>query len=482
MANLNAQTNFTSCPSLRAVQRSRRRFLQKALTTAGATSLLTNCQRRNSKPAQSPITDQEDDCDWQQCQGQTITLLLNDHPWTTGIQPYWADFEAKTRIQTDIKIVPEPEYFQMMENALRDESTPVDAFFLPMDSTAYRLHQASLLQPLTLLINNAQLTEASYNLFDFPEGFRLTAMYPPEADEQQLFGIPATFEAYILFYNKQLVSQYLNGEVPQTMSQLIDAAQTINQLGNGEFFGAVMRGVRSEAIIDTVTGLVLNSWGNESTPLPYNVWFAGDWQQPRFINSKVEAGLTAYARLMQAGPPNIQSIDWPQATELFQNGKVAFYIDASLFGPGYEHASSSIAGNVGYELLPQFQSTSLTGHWLWGLGIAQKSQHPEAAWLFLQWATSQQMEPLISVATGGAPRFSSWLNASPYTEAMNIDYALCVQKAMQTSRPTVVLHPHWNEIALAIAGTIQLIYNGMDSQQAVSQLQAQVQQLIASES
>ena len=465
-----------------SLQRSRRHFLQNISMTAGVTSLLANCRQPDSASTEQPIIDTGSRFNWRQFQGQTLSLLLDEHPWIVGMQPYLADFEALTGIKTNITVVPEPEYFQVMEDSLQDGVTPIDAFFLPMDSTAYRLWQASLLQPLTPLINNPQLTEASYNLFDFPEGFRLAAMYPPEVNEQQLFGIPATFEAYILFYNKQLVNQYLNGEVPQTMEQLIEAATTINQLGQGEIFGAVMRGVPSETIIDTVTGLILNSWGNAPSPLPYNVWFDGDWQAPQFIHPKIVAGLTAYARLMQAGPPDIPEMDWPQATDLFQTGKAAFYIDASLFGPGYEQASSAIAGNVGYRQLPRSQATSLTGHWLWGLGIAQKSRYPEAAWLFVQWATSQQMEPLIAVATGGAPRFSSWLNPSPYTEAMNIDYALCVQQAMQTSRPTVVLHAQWNEMALAIAETIQAIYNGTDSQLATADLQTQIEQLIVQES
>lgn len=471
------------CPSPWSSRRSRRYLLQLMLLSAGATGFLANCRRPQADVSAPPLRSVPSPTfDWQQFQGQKISLLLDDHPWTAGVEPYLADFEAQTGIQLDLTVIPEPEYFQVMETALQDATTPVDAFFLPMDSTAYRLWRASLLQPLTPLINNPQLTEASYNLFDFPEGFRLAAMYPPESAEQQLFGIPATFEAYILFYNKQLVNQYLGGTVPQTMPALITAAQTINQLGNGQVFGAVMRGIRSEAIIDTVTGIVLDSWGDDDTPLPYNVWFAEDWQQPRFTDRRIVEGLTAYAELMRAGPPNIKNMDWPQATALFQAGQVAFYIDASLFGPGYESAESAIAGNVGYELLPRFRDTSLTGHWLWGLGIAQKSRHPEAAWLFVQWASSQKLEPLISVATGGAPRFSSWLEPSPYTEAMNVAYALCVQKAMQTSRPTVVLHRRWNQIALAIADTIQTIYDGNDSVEAVAQLQAQVEQIMAQES
>ena len=70
---------------------------------------------------------------------------------------------------------------------------------------------------------------------------------------------------------------------------------------------------------------------------------------------------------------------------------------------------------------------------------------------------------------------------SVYTEAINFDYALAVQTAMQTSRPTAVLHPRWNEVALAIAATIHDIYDGVEPALAAAQLQTTVTQLMAGE-
>ncbi len=452
---------------------SRRHFVQLATLS----TLLAACRPPREHDALTQnVVDLSPEFQWQRWRGQEVSVLLNDHPWTAGVKPYLADFEALTGIRVKLEMVPEPGYFDFMETMLRQSPVPADVFFLPMDSTAYRLWQDNLLQPLTPLINNRQFTESSYNLIDFPEGFRFAAMYPPAQPAQQLFGMPATFEAYILFYNKQLVNRYLDGQVPRTMTELIEAAQTINQIGNGDFFGAVMRGVRSDAIIDTVTGLLLNCWGPEPTPLPHNLWFDGDWQQPRFTDARVVAGLAAYAQLMQAGPPHVKEIDWPQATQLFQSGQAAFYIDASLFGPSYE--TSAIAGQVGYTVLPRSQAASWTGHWLWGLGMAQQSPRRDAAWLFIQWAISPKMEPQIAMTTGGAPRFSSWLTPSAYTEAMNIDYALAVQTAMQTSRPTVVLHPQWPQVAIAIATAIQPIYDGTAAPVAAAELQHHVIQIM----
>lgn len=58
-----------------------------------------------------------------------------------------------------------------------------------------------------------------------------------------------------------------------------------------------------------VTGIVLDSWGSEATLLLHNLWFDGDWQRPRFTDSRIVDGLTADAHLMRAGPAPIKQID-----------------------------------------------------------------------------------------------------------------------------------------------------------------------------
>lgn len=442
--------------------------------------LTSNCRLTTGPTPEAEPQGLVSGLDWRQFAGAELYLLLDDHPWTQGLQPFLPEFEEITGLRLNTEVIPEPDYFQTMEDRLHAAADPTDIFFLPMDSTAYRLWQKDLLRPLDDVVNDPRLTVPNYNLFDFPEGFRLAAMYPPQGAKPKLYGIPITFEVYILFYNKMLVNQHLDGVIPKTMAELVQAANQISQAGQGSYFGTVMRGIKADTIIDTVTGIVLDSWGQHAAPLPYNLWFDKDWQQPRFTDPRIVRGLATYAQLMQAGPPNITSLDWPEATRLFQDGKAAFYIDASLFGPSYERQKSSdISGKVGYTVLPRFGEVSLTGHWLWGLGIPKQSQRPEAAWLFIQWATSPTMEAKIAVATGGAPRFSSWLTPSAFTEAMNIDYALAVQTAMRTSHPTAVLHPNWNQMALAIADAIHQIYAGSDATMATRQLQDTVRQIIS---
>jgi len=411
--------------------------------------------------------------------GQEIILLLNEHPWTVGVRPYVKDFEAETGIKVNLQAFAEDLYFDKMYLAVRSDKPVADVYFLPMDFHAFTQWSAGQVAPLTPYIENPALTPADYDLADFPEGFRMGAMFPPGDANAQLYGIPITFEAYILFYNKDHVDKYLGGKVPETFTELVEAANKITQESGGEVYGAVMRGIRSDTIIDTLTGVVFNSWGSDPSPLPYNIWFDGDWKKPRFTDPRITEGLSNYAALMKAGPPNIQSIDWPDANQLFAQGKVAFFIDASLFGPGYETPeTSTVAGKVGYAPIPKTDRGQMTGHWMWGLGIPANSEHKEAAWCFIRWATSKEMEPKIGTATGGAARLSTWSNAT-YTSSLNPGYVTAVQTAMATSRPTAVFSEDWKEIVIMVVDAVQEIYGGKEPAQATQDLQNKALEVVS---
>ncbi|MEZ4706000.1 MAG: extracellular solute-binding protein [Caldilineaceae bacterium] len=410
---------------------------------------------------------------WQRFDGAEITVLIAEHPVADGMRELLPEFEAATGIKVNIEAMAEDLYFDRMELALRAETGVADVYFQPMDSTAFTQWSADLIAPLSPYINDAGMTADGYDLADFPAGFLSATTYPPGSADAQNFGIPVSFEAYILFYNKDIVDQYLGGELPGAMDELVAAARRINEEAGGEVAGAVMRGIRSDTTMDTVTGMVYNRWGADAAPLPYNVWFDGDWNNPRVTDARITAGLADYAGMMQAGPPNIQALDWPDASLLFSQGRAAFFIDASLFGPGFEdEAASAVAGKVGYAVLPPAAAggDSYTGHWMWGLGIPANAPNPDAGWYFIQWMTSKQSEPRIGAFHGGAARVSTW-DDEGYKNALNPEYVDAVLTAMQSSRTTVVFREGWKEFALEISDSIQQMYSGADPAAVTAALQ-----------
>jgi multiple sugar transport system substrate-binding protein len=407
----------------------------------------------------------QDAFDWQKYSGSTVTFLANQHPWTDGMTPLVDQFTAETGITVDVQAFSEDLYFDKMEQAVRAAEGSADVYFLPMDSTAYTQFTAGAIEPLTPYLNDPTKTAADYDVKDFPQGFLDPGIYPPGDAAAQAYGIPISFETYILFYNKDLVAKYLGGVVPATFDELTAAAATVTTAGAADgVVGAVMRGIRSDTIMDTLSGVVFDAFGAGSAPTPYGLWFDGGWDKPRLTDPGVCAGLTNYAKMLAAGPANKFAIDWPDANTLFSQGKAAFFIDASLFGPSYEDPSLSvIAGKVGYAALPPASADgkSYTGHWLWGLAIPKNAVNKDAAWYFVQWMTNKANTAKIGATTGGAPRLSSYTDPA-YTGALVPEYIAAVNLAMPTSRTTVVFKEGWKDGALAIVDGMLAIANGAD--------------------
>ncbi len=402
--------------------------------------------------------------DWQRFSGTTITFLANQHPWTDGMTPLLDQFQQETGIKVEVQPYSEDLYFDKMEQVVRAPEGSADVYFLPMDSTAYAQFLAGAIQPLDGYLDDPSLTAPDYDFADFPAGFLEGATYPPGDPAAQAYAIPISFETYILFANKDLVDKYLGGVMPTTFDDLTAAAAAITQQGAADgVVGSVMRGIRSDTIMDTLSGVVFDAVGDLATPTPYGLWFDGDWSKPRLTDPGVCQGLANYAKLLAAGPSNRFDLDWDGANALFQQGKVAFFIDASLFGPSYENPDlSSVAGRVGYAALPPATADgSRSGHWLWGLGIPANAANKDAAWYFIQWMTNKANTALIGGSTGGAPRLSSWQDPV-YTDKLVPEYVSAVNEAMATSRTTVVLTDGWKDGALAIVDGMQAMANGTD--------------------
>ncbi len=217
-------------------------------------------------------TTQAQDLDWMQFSGSEITILMPEHPVLDGMRSVMDEFEAATGITINVEALAENLYFDRMEVALRADEGVMDVYMVPMDSTAFTQWSNGLIHPLSPFINDPSMTAADYDFADFPGGFTQATQYPPGDMDAQDYAIPVSFEAYTLFWNMDIVDEYLDGVVPDTMAELIEAAQGITEASGGTVAGAVMRGIRSHTIMDTVTGMVLNNWADAEMSLPYSVY------------------------------------------------------------------------------------------------------------------------------------------------------------------------------------------------------------------
>jgi multiple sugar transport system substrate-binding protein len=119
------------------------------------TLMLPACGGQAATPTTAPSnSNQPQTFDWKRYQGQEITLLLNEHPWTEGVRPLIKQFEDQTGIKVNIQAFAEDLYYDKSELALRSDKPVADVFFLSMDSTGYAQWQANLLAPITPYVND----------------------------------------------------------------------------------------------------------------------------------------------------------------------------------------------------------------------------------------------------------------------------------------------------------------------------------------
>ena len=99
---------------------------------------------------------------WDQQSGQSITVMMPEHPVTDGVRVVLDQFEADTGIDVNLQTMAEDLYFDRMEVALRGsgDTSQMDVYFLPMDSTAYTQHTNGLVHSLQGFIDSPDLTRA----------------------------------------------------------------------------------------------------------------------------------------------------------------------------------------------------------------------------------------------------------------------------------------------------------------------------------
>ena len=224
-----------------------------------------------------------------------------------------------------------------------------------------------------------------------------------------------------------------------------------------------MRGIRSDAIMDTFSGVVYDSWGAKEAPPPYGLWFDGAWDKPRLTDPAVCAGMTDYAKMLATGPANKFAIDWPDANTLFSQGKAAFFIDASLFGPSYEDATQSqVAGKVGYRRCRRPRPRAVVHR-----PLAVGPRHPEerseqGRRLVLHPVDDEQGEHGQDRGYDRRGAAAVVVLGSGLTGKLVPEYVTAVNEAMKTSRTTVVFKDEWKDGALAIVDGMLAIANGAD--------------------
>lgn len=412
---------------------------------------------------------------WRQFEGTTLNFLFVSHPWQAAISPYIPEFEKLTGMTVQMEVVSEDIFWDRVILGLQSNTPVFDLAFASQGYDTYSYYKNNWIVPLNQFVDNPKLTDKNwYNLEDMYPVFKNAFLMP----DGKIYALPITFEAYIMFYRKDLFQQY-NVQVPTTMQGWLDAIAKFQSMSSTTgVYGSVIRGGSQTGISDEFAAMILDYWGDRPYDLDKFVYFDSSWK-PRYTDPSISQAFQTWATVMKNGPPGITSYDWSEATTLFAQGKAATYwFDASLFRGIFEDPTQSqIAGKVGYAVVPSTPTGHKTVAWCWGLMIPSNSKNQEAAWLFEEWATGKLMNVLTGAKTSAATRASSW-TFQPMTAGFPADFTTAISESLKIAAPDNVYYEHMEEIVMKQNDALHAIYLGQSVEKAVTDLQAAAEQIL----
>lgn len=320
--------------------------------------------------------------DWRQCEGDSITFVMSDHMFTQATQPFLGYFEKLTGINVTYDIYAEEELFAEIERRLTGNKDSFDGFFLGLWAAA-NYHNNGWVKDLNQFRRDASMTDSDwYHIEDYPDNVIEKLVY----GNNELAALPVVVGVYGCMAYDRPTFERLGLDEPTNYEELTHAAKVIQQSDAVDRYGISSRG-SADPISTANWATMFKSHG-------------ADWIDRRtgeaILNSpEGVASLEKYAKLLgEYGPPGAEDLNWFRANNTYGKGNA-----------GILYHSPATAGVLSDEQYNRTKWVSpldgpdgeaQAGVWTWSLGINEFAPNPDAAWLFLQWATSREMSLLLS--------------------------------------------------------------------------------------
>ena len=285
--------------------------------------------------------------------------------------------------------------------------------------------------------------------------------------EDQQWAYPLAGYANVLNYRKDVLDE-AGVEVPATQEEMLALSQELTK-ADEDFYGIALLGAKGPAVaqdymawVQQHGGSILDENGNPALNSPENVEI-----------------LEFFGSLFEYAPPGATDYWWDQRETAFRSGNVAMMEGWSIARAGYEDPEiSSIVGNVDVAVAPVTEGMEPKyGFGGWGIGINADSQNPDAAWEFIKWLTSPEIQKEW-IRNDGAPIRRSTLE-DPELIAEYPWFPVILESFENGDgdyRPRI---PQYSIIQDALGSAVNgYLVGEMSAQEALDQAQAQVETAI----
>jgi sorbitol/mannitol transport system substrate-binding protein len=231
--------------------------------------------------------------------------------------------------------------------------------------------------------------DAKYDVDDL-----LPAMRNGLSVDGKLYAAPFYGESSMLMYRKDLADKagVTFAERP-TWVQVKDAAAKMNDPKAG-VYGICLRGKPGWGDNMAFITTMVNSYGGQ--------WFDMSWK-PQLESKPWHDAITDYVELLKKyGPPGSSANSFNEILALYNEGKCAMWIDATIAASFItDPKQSKVADKVAFAQGP-YSATQKGANWLWAwaLAIPAGTKNVDAAQKFINWSTSKEYIALVAKEKG----------------------------------------------------------------------------------
>jgi multiple sugar transport system substrate-binding protein len=406
--------------------------LAKTITAACALTLMASTAALAQTAAQKALA------------GQEIRFLQPSMPQFAALGKFIPEFEKKYGIKVIVEEVPFDQYRQKSLVQMQQGTGTYDIYAVDVMWLA-EYAAAGFLDPLMPYVKNADLTAADYDINDFlPRVISGTGVY-----NDTLYTIPLGAGPVGTTFRKD-VAEAAGFKLPErfspefTTQYMFDAAKKVNKPESGMIGFANIPG----------------RWFWGVTYLPYlyafqtaetkgNEYLDKDWKVT--INNKHTVdSIDYFVSLKQFMPADSANWGIGEATAVYQSGGAFGTWNYQDFIKGFfeDPATQAKVAGKNVHLHTPAGPDGQIDPWFgaWSFGLSKDSAKKQAAWTFVQWMTSKDVQERATQFGAGPSRHSTYKSE---TLAKYQPWWLSVYQFMlkDTNPDERVRIPEWAEIS-----------------------------------
>ncbi|WP_442580483.1 ABC transporter substrate-binding protein [Mesorhizobium sp. ASY16-5R] len=338
--------------------------------------------------------------------GVTLRGACFQHVFHENVKAYLPEFEAATGMKVEIDLQAFPVYNQRMDLELSTQGSSYDFINITFPYSG-RWVGAGWVSPLNEFMDDRNQTPEDWNPDDFVSGTQT----PYKGVDGNTYGFAWEAGAMMMGMARYDILEKAGLKIPETLDELAAVcAATHGQDGVSAFVNDKLHHWNFPPYLMNMGGKVFRG--------------APDDLMPTLDTPEAAKAAQYYADLLSKySPQGVLSFTDDQAMRNQFEGRANIRTNAMAWVlPLAKSPDSKVKETTRFGMIPSGPGGSFPGSNANGYGIPVGAQQKEAAWAFIQWATSKETFRRIALERGGlaVPR-RSIIDDPEYRAALNIN-------------------------------------------------------------